>query len=342
VHSRALAPIWHVRVAIVAVVAPAHVAVGAARGVEALAVLADAAIVGPLRRRRARRLVERPVQDGRDHEAGGVAGVEKRQLDRDHVLPVAPPLLLHHEHAGAGRHPRRPGRGVLLQPGKPDVEGRGEARRDGRLAAADPVAGPVPELPLLGSRTGRRARAERGGVLPSPRGGLEAAADEDEAVPRGGEHVPAEGGREHVYLRGPRGAGGEGPDRAADAHRAVPEGHLQHLRAAAAAAPQEELRRLVRAVAGDLEARPVAAVAGAERVRHVHAAALTLATGQGDARRSRRRRGGGHRELRQQQQRHGEATHLHLTRSRRLFLRSFEFACVQCHVMARARGVLCT
>ena len=163
-HSRALATVWHVRVAIVAVVAPAHIAVGAARRVEAPAVLADAAIVGPLRRRRARRLVQRPVQDGRDHEAGRVAGVEKRQLDGHHVLPVAPPLLLHHEHAGAGRHPRLPSRGVRLQPGKLDVEGRGEASRDGRLAAADPVARPVLKLPLLGARAGWRARrAERGG-----------------------------------------------------------------------------------------------------------------------------------------------------------------------------------
>jgi len=43
----------HVRVAVVAVLAPAEIAVGAARGVEALAVSADAAKAGHLRRRRA-------------------------------------------------------------------------------------------------------------------------------------------------------------------------------------------------------------------------------------------------------------------------------------------------
>lgn len=317
-HSRALAPTWHVRATIVAVVALAHVAVGAASGVDALAVFADAAIVGaPRHRRRACRVVQRPIQNGRDHEAGGVTEVEKRQLDRNQVVPVEPPLLLHHEHAGAGRHPRRPRRGVLIQPGEPDVEGRdGEARRDGHLAAAGTVAGRVPELPLRGARARRRARAERRGV-PSPcDGGLEAAADDDEDVPRGGEHVPpaeAAGGGEHVHRSGSRSSGGEGPDRAADAHRAVPQGHFQHLRPTAAVGTQEALRRLVRPVAGDLEPRPVAAVTGAERVRHVHAAALALAARHGDARRRRwRRRGGGRREQ-QQQQRHGEATHRHLT-----------------------------
>ena len=327
--KRALAPIRHVRVAVVAVVAPADVAIGAACGVDALAVFADTAKLRARLGRRARRLANCPVQHDWDHLPGHMPQGEKPYLER-RCVRVAPPLLLHHEHAGAGGHPRRPSRGVRLQPGKPDVEGRGEASRDGRLAAADPVARPVLKLPLLGARAGWRARrAERGGGgVPSPRGGLEAAADEDEAVPRGGERVlAAEAGREHVYLGGPRGAGGEGPDRAADAHRAVPEGHLQHLRAAA---PEEEPRRLVRAVAGDLEARSVAAVAGAERVRHVHAAALALAAGQGDARRS-RRRGGGRRELQKQQHRHGEATRWHLTPSRRL---TFEFASLQYHLSA--------
>ena len=110
--KRALAPIRHVRVAVVAVVAPADVAIGAACGVDALAVFADTTKLRALLGRRARRLANCPVQHDWDHLPGHVPQGEKPYL-----------LLLHHEHAHIGHHPWWPGRGVLVQPHELDIEG---------------------------------------------------------------------------------------------------------------------------------------------------------------------------------------------------------------------------
>jgi len=92
-------------------------------------------------------------------------------------------------------------------------------------------------------------------------------------------------------------ADSEGPDRCADAHRSVLDGDLQHLQARAIAT-KEEFGRAGRVVAGDLEASPVAAVAGAKRVGNVHFAALSLTAIQGDI--CRQWRGSSRRELHEQ------------------------------------------
>lgn len=73
----------------------------------------------------------------------------------------------------------------------------------------------------------------------------------------------------------------KGPDHGPDAHCFVPDGDPQHLQTCFIT-PKEELRRAVRAVADDLEASPVAAVAGAKWVGNIHFATLSLAAIHGD------------------------------------------------------------
>ena len=121
--KRALAPIRHVRVAVVAVVAPADVATVAACGVDALAVFADTTKLRARLGCHARQLANYPVQHDWDHLPGDMPQGEKPYLECRGVR-VAPPLLLHHEHTHIGRYPWRPGRGVLVQPQELDIEGR--------------------------------------------------------------------------------------------------------------------------------------------------------------------------------------------------------------------------
>jgi hypothetical protein len=296
--------------------APADIAVGASRGVEALAVLAGAAEVRPRRRFRARRrVVERPVQHDRDNHLARSPQGEKRHLEREEVVLAAPPLLLHRGHARLRRDPRRAAAAATSRavPLEPHGERREPARRDGRVAAAEaeavapPAAGPLPLQVLRragGAACAVRARPSAARSLGRrgrrPRRDAEAAPDVDEAVPRRGKHErPAVVGHD-VEPRRARVADVEEPHRAADAHRAVRDGYLQHL-GPVASAPQEKLWRAgvtmtivaARAAAGaHLEPRPVAAGRGAERVRDVHVAAFALAARQRDA----RRRGGGYKE----------------------------------------------
>ena len=80
---------------------------GAAFGVNAFAVLAGTAEVGPRRRFRARRrVVERPVHRD-DHLARSPQGEKRRHLELEQVVLAAPPLLLHRGHARLGHDPRR-------------------------------------------------------------------------------------------------------------------------------------------------------------------------------------------------------------------------------------------
>ena len=77
-------------------------------GVDALAVLADAAIVRSLRRFLAhRRVIERPVQDGWDHYSTRVPYGEQRHLEHEPVIPVVPPLSRHGDDARVRRTPPR-------------------------------------------------------------------------------------------------------------------------------------------------------------------------------------------------------------------------------------------
>jgi hypothetical protein len=100
--SPTLASICHVRVAMVAVTAPADISIGAICGVEAHAVLAAASKIWPLSGLFAREPAQRPGCDCRDKKWAHVRvrwEVNEVLLQAVDVRPVTPPFLLHHVHA---------------------------------------------------------------------------------------------------------------------------------------------------------------------------------------------------------------------------------------------------
>lgn len=241
--SWAFASISHLGVALVAALTPADVALDPANGVEALAVLADAAKIISLRRFMAWHVDElsnaqsrtagvtsplaRPTASARSdilsmnwlfpschHSCATATTLASAATHRDVVVAVEHPAVFLPFHRNWARNDV-----VIEAPGE-----WGCALRSSRTRR---ILG-VPYRRRCILWAGGRAHAEQAVTLRHPRRGVEAASDVDEAVPRREQHVRPAGGEDgdHIHARV---ADVEVPRVAVDDHRAVVHGYRQHL-----------------------------------------------------------------------------------------------------------------